>query len=75
MAADSFGHVYVADAMSDNVQMYDLEGGLLMSFGQAGQQAGEFWMPGGIAISRDNRVYVADTYNQRIEVFQYLAPP
>ena len=72
---DSFGHVYVVDALFDNIQIFNPDGQLLMHFGAAGQQPGEFWLPGGVAIGRNNRIYVADTYNRRVQVFQYVGEP
>jgi len=39
---------------------------------RGGHKAGEFWIPGGIAIDKDDYIYVADSYNQRIQVFKYV---
>ena len=52
-----------------------LGGALLMNFGQTGDKEGDFWLPAGIAIDARNRIYVADTYNQRVAVFQFLGEP
>ena len=72
---DSEGHVYVVDAAFNNVQMFDVEGRLLMAFGTIGSEPGALWMPIGISISRDDRIHVADRYNNRIQSFQYLPTP
>ena len=40
VAADSFGHIYVADAIFDNVQIFDATGRLLLNFGQSGDGRG-----------------------------------
>jgi DNA-binding beta-propeller fold protein YncE len=72
VSSDRFGRIYVVDAVFDNVQVFDAEGQLLMHFGQGGNGSGEFWLPNGIAISADNRIYVADSYNNRVQVFQYV---
>ncbi|MCB0316650.1 MAG: 6-bladed beta-propeller, partial [Calditrichaeota bacterium] len=37
-----------------------------------GRGAGEFWLPAGIYIDAANRIYVADTYNSRIQMFQLV---
>ncbi len=75
VAADSFGHVYVIDALFDNIQIFDRDGKLLLNFGESGANPGEFWLANGIAISRDNEIYVADSYNHRIQVFKYVGSP
>ena len=33
---------------------------------------GEFWLPNGLFIDKNNRIYVADTYNSRIQIFQLM---
>jgi hypothetical protein len=42
-----------------------------MNFGKAGNHEGEFWLPGGIAVS-GGTIYVADSYNKRVQVFQLI---
>lgn len=48
----------------------------LMSFGERGTYAGALNIPRGVAVSPNGEVFVADTFNQRIQVFnaggQYL---
>jgi sugar lactone lactonase YvrE len=69
---DKEGHFYVADAVLDVVQVFDREGTLLYYFGQQGDRLGEFEFPAGISIDRNDRVYVVDMVNRRVEVFQYM---
>jgi DNA-binding beta-propeller fold protein YncE len=52
------------------VQIFDRKGNYLYRFGGQGTGKGEFWMPEGLFIDKDNNIYVADTYNSRIQVFQ-----
>ena len=61
----------MVDGLFDNIQIFDRSGRLLLNWGEAGTEAGEFWLPNGIVISPENRIYVADTYNRRIQVFQF----
>jgi hypothetical protein len=42
-----------------------------MNFGSRGQKPGQFWLPTGLFIGRDNRIFVADSYNSRIQIFEY----
>lgn len=71
VAVDSEGHIYVCDSQQDLVQIFDESGRLLLTFGENGSEPGQFWMPSGIFIDND-AIYVADTYNQRVQVFRYL---
>jgi DNA-binding beta-propeller fold protein YncE len=80
IALDQEGNVYVAhggippskfdgERKRDKVAVYSPTGKLLRDWGKFGIGDGEFDSPGGIAISRDGRVYVADQCNRRIQVF------
>jgi len=71
LGADAEGHVYVADALSNYVQIFDQDGRFLLSFGGMGEAAGEFMLPAGIYIS-GNTIYIADSQNQRVQVFEFL---
>jgi DNA-binding beta-propeller fold protein YncE len=71
VAVDGEGHVYVVEGLHDVVQIFDTEGRFLLSFGEPGHGDGEFWLATGIAIVGD-RIYVADSSNGRVEVFDYL---
>ena len=52
------------------IQVFDFEGRYLYSFGSQGQEAGEFWMPTGLYIDEQDHIYVADSYNARVQIFQ-----
>jgi DNA-binding beta-propeller fold protein YncE len=71
IAVDSDGHIYVVEGFHDVVQIFDETGHLLLAVGSSGSGDGQFWLPTGIAIANDV-MYVADSANQRLEVFQYL---
>jgi DNA-binding beta-propeller fold protein YncE len=71
IALDRDGHIYLVDALFDAVQLFDRDGSYLMVFGARGRDAGQFWLPSGLAID-GNRIYVADSYNQRVQVFRIL---
>ncbi|HKT69863.1 MAG TPA: hypothetical protein VJP83_10515, partial [Terriglobales bacterium] len=67
---DGQGHIYVAESRTDRVQVYDHDGRLLFFFGQTGAAEGQFFLPEGIATDSQNRIYVADGYNRRVQIFQ-----
>ncbi|MCU7933122.1 MAG: hypothetical protein KZQ90_20190 [Candidatus Thiodiazotropha sp. (ex Codakia rugifera)] len=71
LALDSDGHIYIADALANRIQIFDQSGTFLLEFGSIGDTPGKFRMPSGLAIW-DDKIFVADSYNQRIQVFQYL---
>jgi hypothetical protein len=56
------------------VQMFNLDGELLMWFGEPGQGPGQFSLPSGIA-KRGELLAVADTLNHRIQLFRFLGAP
>jgi sugar lactone lactonase YvrE len=69
---DSEGDLYVVDAWWGIVQIFNRQGELLYYFGSNGTQAGEFQLPAGLFIDRDDRIYIADSFNRRVQVFHYF---
>jgi sugar lactone lactonase YvrE len=72
VSVDSEGDLYIADALWGVVQVFNRQGQLLYYFGSKGTHAGEFQLPAGLFIDRDDRLFVVDSYNRRIQVFQYV---
>jgi DNA-binding beta-propeller fold protein YncE len=64
--------VFVTDAAFDNIQVFDLAGRLLMHFGGAGAAPGKFNLPAGLYCDRNGRLFAADSYNHRVQVFEML---
>jgi DNA-binding beta-propeller fold protein YncE len=71
VAVDRDGHIYVVEGLHDVVQIFDQDGRFLLGFGEPGHGDGEFWLATGIAIAND-RIYVSDSSNRRVQVFEYL---
>jgi len=80
LALDAEGNLYVAHMgippskydkprERDKIAVYSPDGELLREWGKFGTADGEFDMPGGVVISPEGRVYVADQCNRRIQVF------
>jgi sugar lactone lactonase YvrE len=58
----------------DMVQVFNPAGELLYYFGQQGDGPSQFQLPAGICIDRQDRIYVVDSYNRRVQVFQFFGP-
>jgi DNA-binding beta-propeller fold protein YncE len=64
------GEIFVADGYGNaRVHHFSRDGDLIKSWGQPGDQAGQFNVPHGIGVDRTNRIYVADRENSRLQVF------
>lgn len=62
--------LYVANSHGHNVAVFDLAGGKhLFSFGGRGSAEGRFSFPTDVAVNSKGDVYVADSMNARIQVF------
>ena len=72
------GDLYVSDGYGNcRVHQFSPSGELKRSWGTAGQGPGQFFLPHGIAVHPDGRVFVCDRENDRIQIFspdgEYLA--
>ena len=71
VAIDSQNNVYIAEAVMNRIQIFNMDGQFLMDFGEGGGSPGSFMMRAGMTIFGD-RLYVCDSRNSRIQVFEYL---
>ncbi len=72
IGVDSEGHIYVVEGLSNLVQVFDDQGRLLYYFGQKGSGFGDFQLPTGLFIDRNDRVFVIDSFNRRGQIFRYF---
>lgn len=62
--------IYITDGYGNcRVHCFAPDGRLKFSWGEPGQDSGQFNLPHGIVIDRDQRVLVADRQNNRIQIF------
>lgn len=61
--------IYVADANQNRIAVFDTRGKWLFNIGRKGQREGELNYPVDAALNPKGGLYVADFYNQRIQVF------
>jgi DNA-binding beta-propeller fold protein YncE len=57
----------VVDTGNKRVIVFDHDGNFITQFGSAGLDPGQYDEPVGIAIGSDGTVYIADTWNQRVQ--------
>lgn len=72
ITTDAANNVYVADSANNQIQKYTSNGAFLSQWGSLGSGPGQFNGPSGVALDPSgNYVYVADYYNERVDVFAY----
>jgi sugar lactone lactonase YvrE len=78
IARDAQGNFYVADTQNLRIEKFDPAGAFVTLFGGNGNGPGQFAPlrpdaqgtgPGGVAVDAAGNVYVADTWNHRIQKF------
>ncbi|MBQ6517462.1 MAG: TIGR03663 family protein [Anaerolineaceae bacterium] len=69
IAISSDNTVYVCDTGYKRIMIYDENGTYLRKFGVSGMGMGELDEPVGIVLLDDDHLAVADTWNQRVQVF------
>jgi DNA-binding beta-propeller fold protein YncE len=77
IAVDSdAGRLYATDTRRHTLTTFDLASGkIIKRIGKKGAKAGEFGWPNGVAVGPNGSVYVADTMNYRVQVFDRELKP
>jgi DNA-binding beta-propeller fold protein YncE len=73
VAVDAAGHVWIADTLNHRVERFEADGsysGIVLGGPGLGAGMYGFARPCGLAFGPDGLLYVADTYNDRIQVYQ-----
>ncbi len=63
------GTLFVTDALNFRIQLFDLDGDYISSFGKAGQSSGYQSRPKGVATDQDGNIYVVDSLLNNIQLF------
>lgn len=72
LTVDRFGLIYVVESYFDHLLVFDGTGQFLLPIGGTGQGPGQFYLPAGVWTDNNKRVYVADMFNGRVVVFEFL---
>ena len=67
---DPAGNIFISDGyVNSRIAKLDKNGNWIKSWGERGNQPGEFNTPHSIAADAQGNIYVADRFNRRIQVF------
>jgi DNA-binding beta-propeller fold protein YncE len=66
---DLHDRIYVSDYLRHTVLVYDLTGQWLYEIGGKGTRPGSFFYPSSLCLDGDGVLYVADTFNHRVQIF------
>jgi DNA-binding beta-propeller fold protein YncE len=62
--------LYVTDVLNHQVKVLNKEtGNVVLTFGEAGSEPGQFFHPSNIALGPDETLYITDTSNSRVQHF------
>jgi len=66
---DKVGNIYVTDAFNFKVKKFDQNFKFVKSYGFHGDSVGAFARPKGLAVDRDNHMYVVDSAFENVQIF------
>lgn len=69
IAIGADGSLFLVDGVNHRIVVVEPGGRIKSTFGKQGTGPGEFRFPLGICITDDGRIFVADTGNRRIQIF------
>jgi hypothetical protein len=75
LGLDAMGDFYVTDQLNNRVQKLHHDGSFVTMWGSFGSGDGQFYNPWCVLPVSPTRVWVGDTYNYRIDIFEVLATP
>lgn len=74
LALDSVGNIYLTNPVDSTIEILSPDGSLLGVLGHRGSDDGGFIRPFGIWVDRQDRLFVADSANRRVQMFQVNSP-
>jgi sugar lactone lactonase YvrE len=75
VAVDSQKRIWVLDGVNSRLVGFSYDGKYVTQFGKRGSGPGEFGSPLGLSIDSHDLIYVADSKNHRVQIFDDRASP
>jgi YVTN family beta-propeller protein len=82
LALDQQGNVYVTDKAAGRITLFDQSGKFIKTIGRMGDNIDEFVRPKGIAVDKENRIWIVDAstevakiYNQQAQLLLFFGLP
>jgi DNA-binding beta-propeller fold protein YncE len=69
IGVDSRGILYVVNNLSHTIYGFNEKGEQVFTFGSMGDQNEQFYLPNGLYVDDNDRVYITDTLNQRVALY------
>lgn len=70
---DSRRQVYLVDYQRHTMSIYSMSGEYLFEIGGMGRSRGWFYYPSDLIVDGQGRIVVADTFNHRLQVFEFVS--
>lgn len=67
---DSRGIIYIVSNLTNYIYGFDKTGKQVFTFGGAGEENDKFSLPNGLFIDGNDQIYITDSTNQRVAVYQ-----
>ncbi len=67
------GRIYISDYLRHTVLVYDMKGQWLYEIGTKGNRPGDFFYPSAVGVNNEGLLFVADTFNHRVQIFTVKA--
>ncbi len=75
VAVDSSGYFFVSQPENNEIVKYTPQGELVTTYGSYGTEEGQFSIPLGLSVTSEGIIFVADSFNARIQSLDPQTPP
>ena len=65
LTEDNFGSIYITDDFVHQVKKFDSDGNFVSAWGKYGSGIGQFDGPSGIAVDKQNNIYISEIIQMR----------